>query len=233
MHRNRIALTASAVIALASAGTAAQAETITIATVNNADMIIMQRLSSQWEQETGNTLNWVVLEENVLRQRVTTDIATEGGQFDVITIGSYETPIWGKQEWLVPLDDLGDDYDYDDLIPTVVNGLSYDGKLYAVPFYAESSFTFYRKDLFDAGRASRCPRTPTYDQIAEYRRQAHRQVEGAVRLLPARQARLGREHGVRRADGERLRRPLVRRGVGAAADLRALGRTRSPTTSRT
>ena len=54
----------------------------------------------------------MVLEENVLRERVTTDIATKGGQFDVITIGVYETPIWGKSGWLTPLDDLGDDYDY-------------------------------------------------------------------------------------------------------------------------
>jgi sorbitol/mannitol transport system substrate-binding protein len=82
---------------------------LTIATVNNADMIIMQRLSPKWEQATGNKLNWVVLEENVLRQRATTDIATKGGQFDIITIGSYEAPIWGKQNWLVTLDDLGAD----------------------------------------------------------------------------------------------------------------------------
>ena len=103
----------------------------------------------------------------MLRQRVTTDIATKGGQFDIITIGSYETPIWGKQGWLAPLDDLGDDYDYDDMIPSVMNGLSYDGKLYAVPFYAESSFTFYRKDLFEAA-GIKMPDKPTYDQIAEY-----------------------------------------------------------------
>ena len=103
----------------------------------------------------------------MLRQRVTTDIATKGGQFDIITIGSYETPIWGKQGWLVPLDDLGDDYDYADMIPSVKNGLSYDGKLYAVPFYAESSFTFYRKDLFEAAGIT-MPEKPTYDQIAEY-----------------------------------------------------------------
>jgi sorbitol/mannitol transport system substrate-binding protein len=167
MYWSRIALGASAVIALATAGTPGQAETITIATVNNADMIIMQRLSPQWEQATGNTLNWVVLEENVLRQNVTTDIAAKGGQFDVITIGSYEAPIWGKQGWLVALDDLGDDYDYADLIPSVVNGLSYDGKLYAVPFYAESSFTFYRKDLFDQAGLT-MPEKPTYDQIAEF-----------------------------------------------------------------
>ena len=59
-------------------------------------------------------INWVTLEENVLRQSVTTDIATKGGQFDVITIGSYETPIWGKKGWLVPLDELGAAYDNND-----------------------------------------------------------------------------------------------------------------------
>ena len=145
----------------------AQAEELTIATVNNSDMIIMQKLAPKWEAATGNKLNWVVLEENVLRQRVTTDIATKGGQFDIITIGSYETPIWGKAGWLVPLSDLGDDYDYADMIPSVMNGLSYDGKLYAVPFYAESSFTFYRKDLFEQAGIT-MPDQPTYTQIAEF-----------------------------------------------------------------
>jgi sorbitol/mannitol transport system substrate-binding protein len=129
---------------------AARAETITVATVNNSDMLTMQKLSPKWEQQTGNKINWVVLEENVLRQRVTTDIATNGGQFDVLTIGSYETPIWGKQGWLLPLDDFPASYDYADLIPSVKSALSVNGHLYAVPFYAESSFTMYRKDLFDA-----------------------------------------------------------------------------------
>jgi len=146
---------------------AASAEEITIATVNSGDMIIMQELSAQWEEETGNTVNWVVLEENVLRQRVTTDIATQGGQFDVLTIGSYEAPIWGAKEWLVSLDDLGDDYDYDDLIPAVKAGLSHDGALYAVPFYAESSFTMYRTDLFEEAGLE-MPEQPTYEQIKEF-----------------------------------------------------------------
>ena len=147
--------------------TAATAEEITIATVNNGDMIIMQELSSQWEEQSGHTVNWVVLEENVLRQRVTTDIATQGGQFDVLTIGSYEAPIWGEQEWLVPLDDLGDDYDYEDLIPAVRAGLSYEDTLYAVPFYAESSFTMYRTDLFEEAGLE-MPDQPTYEQVREF-----------------------------------------------------------------
>jgi sorbitol/mannitol transport system substrate-binding protein len=160
------AMSVSAFVSSAS-GVVAQGQTLTIATVNNADMIIMQRLSPKWEQATGNKLNWVVLEENVLRQRVTTDIATKSGQFDILTIGSYEAPIWGGQNWLVALDDLGADYDYNDIFPSVRGGLSHNGKLYAVPFYAESSFTFYRKDLFEQA-GLKMPEKPTYDQIAEF-----------------------------------------------------------------
>ncbi|SFC80217.1 ABC transporter substrate-binding protein [Tropicimonas isoalkanivorans] len=163
-----------AVSALVSVtATAAMAEELTIATVNNADMIIMQKLSPKWEEATGNTLNWVVLEENVLRQRVTTDIATKGGSFDVITIGAYEAPIWGAQDWLVALDDLGDDYDYEDIFEPVRNGLSANGKLYAVPFYAESSFTFYRTDLFEAAGIEKPTEQITYDQFGEIVAKVH------------------------------------------------------------
>lgn len=143
-----------------------QAATITVATVNNDDMIIMKGLSPQWEKATGNKVNWVVLEENVLRQRVTTDIATKGGAFDVITIGAYETPIWGKLGWLTSLNDLGADYDYADLFPSLRSGLSVNNNLYAVPFYAESSFTLYRSDLMKAAGLT-MPDKPTWDQIGQ------------------------------------------------------------------
>ncbi|WP_189510350.1 MULTISPECIES: sugar ABC transporter substrate-binding protein [unclassified Mesorhizobium] len=165
--RKLFGILAAATAASALMAGAALSEEITVATVNNGDMIIMQKLSSEWEKATGNKVNWVVLEENVLRERVTTDIATKGGQFDVMTIGGYETPIWGKAGWLTPLNDLGDDYDYDDLITPVRSGLTADGNLYAVPFYAESSFTLYRKDLFDAA-GLKMPEQPTYDQITEF-----------------------------------------------------------------
>jgi ABC-type glycerol-3-phosphate transport system substrate-binding protein len=152
---------------MACTATAVSAATITVATVNNVDMIIMQRLSSKWEQQTGNKINWVVLEENVLRQRVTTDISTKSGQFDVITIGSYETPLWGKQGWLASLDDFPASYDYNDVFKNVRDALSANGKLYAVPFYAESSFTMYRKDLFDKAGLT-MPDHPNYGQIEQF-----------------------------------------------------------------
>lgn len=146
----------------------ASAQTLTIATVNNGDMIRMQGLSSAFTEETGIELNWVVLEENTLRQNVTTDIATNGGQYDIMTIGTYEAPIWAKQNWLKPLDALSADaeYDVDDLLPAIRGGLSVDGKLYAAPFYGESSFIMYRTDLMEKAGLT-MPEAPTWEFIGE------------------------------------------------------------------
>ncbi len=140
------ALMAATVLAT---GMAHAATELVIATVNNGHMIEMQKLGKHFEQANPDIkLKWVTLEEGTLRQRVTTDIATKGGQFDVMTIGMYETPIWGKKGWLqeVKTDAA---YDVDDLLPAMRNGLSVDGKLFAVPFYGESSMLMYRKDLAD------------------------------------------------------------------------------------
>ncbi|SIN84519.1 ABC transporter substrate-binding protein [Vannielia litorea] len=152
--------------ALCAAGSIATAETLTIATVNNGDMIRMQGLTADFTEKTGHEVEWVTLEENVLRQRVTTDISTKGGQFDIMTIGMYETPIWGAQGWLVPLDDLSAEYDVDDILPAMAGGLSVDGTLYAAPFYGESSMVMYRTDLIEAAGLE-MPDAPTWDFIKE------------------------------------------------------------------
>ncbi len=156
-----------AVSALVSVGaTAAYAETLTIATVNNGDMIRMQGLTDDFTAKTGHEVEWVTLEENVLRQRVTQDIATKGGQFDIMTIGMYEAPIWAANDWLVALDDLSEDYDVDDILPAMRDGLSYDGTLFAAPFYGESSMIMYRTDLMEEAGLE-MPEAPTWDFVKD------------------------------------------------------------------
>ena len=157
-------LAASALVSVTA--TALTAETLTIATVNNGDMIRMQGLTDDFTAKTGHEVEWVTLEENVLRQRVTTDITTKGGAFDIMTIGMYETPIWGDNGWLVPLDDLSAEYDVDDILPAMRNGLSHDGTLYAAPFYGESSMVMYRTDLMEAAGLE-MPMDPTWEFIRE------------------------------------------------------------------
>ncbi len=150
--KTSLATAVSVAVALATglAANLAQAATeLVIATVNNGHMIEMQKLTKHFETANPDIkIKWVTLEEGTLRQRVTTDIATKGGQFDVMTIGMYETPIWGKKGWLQELK-TDAAYDVDDLLPAMRNGLSVGGKLYAAPFYGESSMLMYRKDLAD------------------------------------------------------------------------------------
>ncbi|WP_250483136.1 sugar ABC transporter substrate-binding protein [Caballeronia sp. GaOx3] len=158
------ALAAAALVPLS----AHAATTITIATLNNPDMIELKKLAPAFEKANPDIqLKWVILEENVLRQRATTDITTNSGQFDVITIGTYEAPQWGKRGWLSPMTGLPANYDLDDVVKTARDGLSSGGVLYALPFYVESSMTYYRKDLFQAA-GLKMPDQPTYDQIKQF-----------------------------------------------------------------
>ncbi|MGB3553771.1 MAG: extracellular solute-binding protein, partial [Jannaschia sp.] len=166
-NMTRALLGAVASCAVASVAAAQDTTTLTIATVNNGDMIRMQGLTDDFTAQNPNiALEWVTLEENVLRQRVTTDIATNGGQYDVMTIGTYEVPIWANQGWLTSLNDLPAEYDIDDILPAIRGGLSVDGELYAAPFYGESSMVMYRTDLMEAAGLE-MPEAPTWDFIRE------------------------------------------------------------------
>jgi sorbitol/mannitol transport system substrate-binding protein len=156
---------------LGGCGSGGSSTNLTIATVNNGDMMVMKKLAPEFERQHPDIhLKWVVLEENVLRQRVTTDVATKAGLFDVVTIGNYEAPIWAKQKWLLPITGLSAEYDAGDLLEPVRTAVTFQGQMFALPFYAESAMTYYRTDLF-AKAGLQMPEHPTYTQIAEL---AHR-----------------------------------------------------------
>ncbi len=150
------------------AGMATAETTIKIATVNNGDMIRMQSLTNEFTAAHPDIkVEWVTLEENVLRQNLTTDISTGGGAYDVMTIGTYEVPIWGKNGWLVSLSDgMAADWDAADLLPAIAGGLTVDGKLLAAPFYGESSMVMYRTDLMEKAGLT-MPDAPTWTFIRE------------------------------------------------------------------
>ncbi|VCU57681.1 Various polyols ABC transporter, periplasmic substrate-binding protein [Tritonibacter mobilis] len=163
----RNALCAASALAVMAAGAVQAETTVTIATVNNGDMIRMQGLADDFTaQHPDIKLEWVTLEENVLRQRVTQDIASKGGQFDVMTIGTYEVPIWAKNNWLVSLNDMPAEWEADDILPAIRGGLTVDGNLYAAPFYGESSMVMYRTDLMEKAGLE-MPDAPTWEFIKE------------------------------------------------------------------
>jgi sorbitol/mannitol transport system substrate-binding protein len=164
-------LLASVSLALA---TSANATEITVATVNNPDMVTMQKLSTEFTKAHPDiNVNFVVLPDQVLRQNITQDVAVGGGRYDVVTISPFEVQAgWAKNKWLTPLTPMfaalpeqeQKSYGLDDLIPTIRAALTVDGELYGLPFYGESSFTMYRKDLFDDA-GLKMPDAPTWDDI--------------------------------------------------------------------
>lgn len=163
---------------------------LTIATVNNPDMIIMQRLSAAFTKQTGIAVNFVVLPENELRQKVTEDLGLGAGKYDIVTIGTYDTPIWGRNKWIVSLEpffkamsrEQARAYDREDILPPIRSALSLDGEQLALPFYGESSMLYYRKDLF-AAAGLRMPAAPTWDQVLELAKKLHKPSAGVYGIV--------------------------------------------------
>jgi sorbitol/mannitol transport system substrate-binding protein len=147
---------------------------LTLATVNNPQMKDMEKLKGEFEKDHPKIkVKFVTMEENDLRDAVTKDVATQGGQYDIVTVGAYEVPMWAKNGWLTDLTKKATDdktYDVDDLMTPVRNLLTVDKKLYAVPFYGESSFLMYNKDVFAAAGLT-MPMNPTWDQVATLAKQ--------------------------------------------------------------
>ncbi len=146
---------------------------LTIATVNNREMSIMQNLSKVYEKSHPNIqLEWQLTDENTMRTRLLSGLAVNEGQFDIMSIGAFEAPIWAKNKWITPLSEFPEEYDVSDLLKPIRESLSYDGKLYALPFYGESSMTYYRKDLFKAA-GIKMPKSPTYADILKFAKKIH------------------------------------------------------------
>ncbi|MFK4105106.1 ABC transporter substrate-binding protein [Streptomyces sp. NPDC019531] len=147
------------------------AKSINVLMVGNPQMEDIQKLTKDtFTKDTGIKVNFTILPENELRDKVTQDVATQAGQYDVATIGAYEIPIWQKNGWLHELSSYADKdtgFDAADLLKPVVTSLSgSDGKLYALPFYSESSFLMYNKDVM-AAKGVTVPEHPTWQQIAD------------------------------------------------------------------
>ena len=140
--------------------------TLRVATVDNPDTERLRALSDVFTQANPDVhIEWTTATENSLRQRVSTDVATGAGRYDVVSVGAYEVPLWAQRGWLQPLH-MPADYAIDDILPSVRAELSHDGQLYGGPFYGESTFTMFRTDLF-AQAGLQMPAQPTWEWLGQ------------------------------------------------------------------
>ncbi|WP_432494554.1 ABC transporter substrate-binding protein [Kineococcus auxinigenes] len=144
---------------------------ISVIMVNNPQMVDLENLTEEhFTAETGIEVNFTVLPENDVRDRITQEFSSQAGQYDVASISNYEVPFYSQNGWLAPLDEYleGDEeFNQDDILPAMESSLTgEDGSVYAQPFYGESSFLMYRKDVFEQAGLT-MPENPTWQQVAD------------------------------------------------------------------
>ncbi|GAA0639034.1 sugar ABC transporter substrate-binding protein [Streptomyces thermocarboxydovorans] len=152
-------------------GSSGGGDSINVLMVNNPQMVDLQKLTAaNFTKETGIKVNFTVLPENDVRDKISQDFANQAGQYDVATLSNYEIPIYAKNGWLHSLDEYVEKdtaFDQDDILPPMTKALTAeDGKLYGEPFYGESSFLMYRKDVLEK-EGLKMPPKPTWKQVAE------------------------------------------------------------------
>ncbi|WP_248928914.1 ABC transporter substrate-binding protein [Paenibacillus hamazuiensis] len=168
-----------------SSSTPAKTVTINIATVNNPDMKVMEELKGEFEStHPGIKVNFTAMPDDDLRKKVTLNVSTKSGEYDIATIGPYEVSTWAKNDWLEPLNplfeanaDIQKSYDVNDIIKPINGALSLKDKMYALPFYGESNMIFYRKDLFEQ-KGLTMPEQPTWDDIYKLAKQLNDPANG-------------------------------------------------------
>ena len=165
-----VALSASACAGAGGGNSAGDPNSISVLMVNNPQMEDLQRLTAEnFTKETGIRVNYTILPENDVRAKISQEFSSQAGQYDVASLSNYEIPFYSANGWLAPLNDVAEDpaFDQDDVLPAYTASLTgEDGKLYGEPFYGESSFLMYRKDILDA-RGLTMPAKPTWDEVAD------------------------------------------------------------------
>jgi sorbitol/mannitol transport system substrate-binding protein len=154
-------------------------DSINVLMVNNPQMVDLQQLTAgHFTRETGIRVNFSVLPENDVRDKISQEFSSQAGQYDVATVSNFEIPIYARSEWIAPLDDyIAADpaFDQADILDSMEQSLKgEDGKVYGQPFYGESSFLMYRKDVLEA-KGVQMPAKPTWQQVADIAAQ----VDGA------------------------------------------------------
>jgi sorbitol/mannitol transport system substrate-binding protein len=146
-------------------------DSINVLMVNNPQMIDLQKLTGEhFTKDTGITVNFTVLPENDVRDKISQEFSSQAGQYDVASLSNFEVPIYAKSGWVAPLDQyVSADaaFGQSDILQPMTTSLSgSDAKLYGEPFYGESSFLMYRRDVLAAAGID-MPANPTWQQVAD------------------------------------------------------------------
>ena len=100
----------------------------------------------------------------------------QAGQSDIDVIGG--DVIWGAQfaanKWVVDVSDRFPEGERSGFLPAPLQSLTYDGKIWGVPWYTDAGMLYYRKDLLQQSGFSAAPKT--WDELQQMAQQVTQQT---------------------------------------------------------
>jgi len=111
-----------------------------------------ERVSPEFERITGIKIKWHQESEPSAREKAMLDWVSGAGVYDMSVGDCWHLPRAAAAEYILPLDSFPKSlqtkwYLDSTLSPKFVEGLSYNGKIYSLPYYREVGILHYRKDL--------------------------------------------------------------------------------------
>ena len=123
---------------------------LTVATEDRGMQKVISSFVKEFEQKENVDVKFIYLPSAELRSKIRLDASLKTGAFNVIYITEASITEHAMNGWLVPIEDYYDtNGDFDDFVPALLDILSYKGVRYGAPLNAETTWMWYRKDLFD------------------------------------------------------------------------------------
>ncbi len=192
---------------------------ISVLMVNNPQMVDLQKLTADnFTKQTGITVNYTVLPENDVRDKISQEFSSQAGQYDVASLSNFEIPIYAKNGWVAPMDDfVAKDaaFNQADILKPMDDVADRRGRQALRPAVLRRVVVPDVPQGRVRGEGPHDARQADLAAGGRHRGEGRRRAAQHEGHLPARPARLG--PGLRSADHRRqhLRRHVVREGLDA------------------
>ena len=115
--------------------------------VESGGLQLQQPIADAFEEATPHTVNFVEVPYEGVFERLTAEVSSGGGSFDVATVDVVWLPQFA--DFVEPLDDLFTEEVVEDLFPALVDDAQIDGTYVGMPQWSNAEIILYRTDLFE------------------------------------------------------------------------------------
>jgi ABC-type glycerol-3-phosphate transport system substrate-binding protein len=125
-----------------------------------------KKMAPRFTEKTGIQVQFMEVPHDNMHERFITEAASGTGAIDVYVTDQPWISEFAKQGFLEPLDDRISADDKKDFVPSALDAVSYEGKIYALPFLVHTPILYYRTDLFEQAGFKEPPKT--WDEFRRY-----------------------------------------------------------------